>query len=243
MITQAVILAGGEGTRLRPLTLTTPKPMIPILGKPFVEYMVRVFKEKGATEIIFLVGYLKEQIMDYFGNGSRFGLVMKYGVGKVEDDTGTRLRNAKDLLNENFLLIFGDVYWPYIDLKEMSDAFFASGKSVMMVAHENSEGKGAEGYKNNIMIDEKTGETRFVVPHTDDPKFQWSEVGVTLVNRKAIERIDKNENVNWNKVTLPDVSARNELGVWKTDKLPDTITSPKDVVAFEEKIRWGVQKG
>src|SRR3989338_609507 len=107
-IRQAVILAGGEGTRLRPLTLITPKPLIKIHGKPFAEYLIELLKKNGIQKIIFLTGYLAEQFPEVLGNGSRWGLSIRYSKSNTKDDTGERLRKAKDLLNEQFLLLYGD---------------------------------------------------------------------------------------------------------------------------------------
>ena len=80
-IKQAVILAGGMGTRLKPITDTLPKPMIPMNGKPFLEHLVKMLKEEGITEIVLLLGYLPQKVQEYFGDGSNFGLKIKYLSG------------------------------------------------------------------------------------------------------------------------------------------------------------------
>ena len=73
-VNQAVILAGGLGTRLRPITDTIPKPMVPIHGKPFLEYLLELLKENGIKEVVLCLGYLPEKITEYFGDGSKFGI-------------------------------------------------------------------------------------------------------------------------------------------------------------------------
>ena len=70
---QAVILAGGRGTRLKPLTDTRPKPMIEFHGKPFLEYLIEMLREQGFERVLLLLGYLPEVVQDHFGDGSRFG--------------------------------------------------------------------------------------------------------------------------------------------------------------------------
>ena len=87
-IKQAVILAGGRGERLKPITDTIPKPMVPINGKPFLEYLVELLKENGIEEIVMLLGYLPDKITEYFGDGSKFGVRIRYSVGAVEDEGG-----------------------------------------------------------------------------------------------------------------------------------------------------------
>src|SRR3989344_8206629 len=127
-IRQAVILAGGQGTRLRPLTLTTPKPLIPVLGKPFVQYMVEHLAKNGIEEVVFLTGYLAEQFPAYFGD-SRWGVTFKYSVSPIEAESGTRLLNARELLDDTFFLLYADNFWP-VPTQEMLRFHFDQGKLV-----------------------------------------------------------------------------------------------------------------
>ena len=82
-IQQAVILAGGRGTRLRPFSDTTPKAMYPFEGKPFLEHLIEQIKSFGIRDILLLLGYLPEKIMDYFGDGSALGVHIQYQVTPV----------------------------------------------------------------------------------------------------------------------------------------------------------------
>lgn len=81
-IRQAVILAGGEGIRLRPLTDGVPKPMVLVNNRPFLEYLVDMLKENGIDEVVLLLGYLPEKITQHFGDGSNFGIGIEYSIGK-----------------------------------------------------------------------------------------------------------------------------------------------------------------
>ncbi|MAG08064.1 nucleotidyltransferase [Candidatus Woesearchaeota archaeon] len=105
---KAVVLVGGKGTRLRPITYEIPKALIPISGKTVTEYLLDLFKKFGVKEIILAVGYMKEKVMEYFGDGSRFGVNIKY----IEEDdplgTAGPLRLGKHLLNETFIVSNGD---------------------------------------------------------------------------------------------------------------------------------------
>ena len=95
---QAVILCGGLGSRLRPYTLSNPKPMILCNEKPFIWYLMNQMSEKGISNFILLTGYLSQKIKDYFGNGDSFGWRIEYSSGPLEWDTGRRLCEAKKLL-------------------------------------------------------------------------------------------------------------------------------------------------
>jgi mannose-1-phosphate guanylyltransferase / phosphomannomutase len=77
---KAVIMAGGSGTRLRPLTSHLPKPMVPLVNKPMAEHIVTLLKKHGFTDIIFTLHYLPQSIMEYFGDGSEFGVNIKYST-------------------------------------------------------------------------------------------------------------------------------------------------------------------
>ena len=146
---QAVILAGGQGTRLRPLTLTTPKPLIPVSGKPFVEHMVEHLAKNGIEEIVLLTGYLAEQFQEYFGN-SKWGVNFKYSESDLEAESGTRVRNAAHLLDEQFLLLYGDNFWP-IPVQNMEDFHIAHGKLITMGVF-NNDGTSEYGLENNVTV-------------------------------------------------------------------------------------------
>ncbi|MCK4416320.1 MAG: NTP transferase domain-containing protein, partial [Thermoplasmatales archaeon] len=112
-IKQAVILAGGLGTRLRPITDKIPKPMIEFHNKPFLEYILEMLKNNGIEEVVLLLGYLPDPIVEYFGDGTKFGIKIKYSIGTIEDKTGTRIRNAEELLDDHFMLMYCDNYLPF----------------------------------------------------------------------------------------------------------------------------------
>ena len=149
-IRQAVILAGGLGTRMRPLTNTTPKPMIPIHGKPFLAYLMELLKKNGIVDVVILVGYLHEQIEQYFGNGKNFGLAIRYSYNPVDADTGTRIKGATALLDKKFLLLYGDNYWP-LNLSELTKFYQERKKKASVVVFSNFD----KSTKNNMYVDQK----------------------------------------------------------------------------------------
>jgi mannose-1-phosphate guanylyltransferase/phosphomannomutase len=106
---KAVILAGGEGTRLRPLTSNQPKPMMPLVNRPMMEHIVRLLALHGFDDIVVTVAFLANQVRDYFGDGSDFGVRMRYATEETPLGTAGSVRNAIDELDETFLVISGDV--------------------------------------------------------------------------------------------------------------------------------------
>jgi mannose-1-phosphate guanylyltransferase/phosphomannomutase len=106
---KAVILAGGEGTRLRPLTSNQPKPMMPLVNRPMMEYVVTLLAKHGFDDVVVTVAYLANQIRDYFGDGSDFGIRMRYATEESPLGTAGSVRNASAELDDTFLVISGDV--------------------------------------------------------------------------------------------------------------------------------------
>src|SRR5215472_18276737 len=110
---KAVVMAGGEGSRLRPLTVKRPKPMVPIVGKPVMEHILNLLKRHGITEVVVTVQYLASNIEDYFGNGSQLGMRITYSREDVPLGTAGSVKNAEELLTEPFLVISGDALTDY----------------------------------------------------------------------------------------------------------------------------------
>ena len=106
---KAVIMAGGEGTRLRPLTSTQPKPMMPIANRPMMEHIVQLLKRHGFDDIVVTVAFQANAIRTYFGDGSEFGVRMVYATEENPLGTAGSVRNAMAELDEPFLVISGDV--------------------------------------------------------------------------------------------------------------------------------------
>lgn len=115
---KAIIIAGGLGTRLRPLTEKVPKPMLDYKGKPLLEHLIEELKRNGILEIILCTGYFSEKIEQYFGDGSKFGLKILYSKEESELGTGGALKLASKFLKEDetFLVVYGDLYLK-MDLK------------------------------------------------------------------------------------------------------------------------------
>jgi len=116
---KGIIIAGGLGTRLRPLTYQRPKPLVPVANRPFLEYQVALLRKHGITDIVFATNYMAEQIEGHFGNGSRFGVKMQYAVEHEPLGTGGAIRNAAQLIPNSPVVVFnGDVLMDF-DLREI----------------------------------------------------------------------------------------------------------------------------
>lgn len=115
---KAVILAGGKGTRLRPITYEIPKALIPVQGKTITEHLLDLFKKYGIKEVVIAIGYMKEKIKDYLGDGSKFGVNITYVEEKKPLGTAGPIKAAKRILTETFVASNGDEL-KNIDIPEM----------------------------------------------------------------------------------------------------------------------------
>src|SRR5256886_3148619 len=105
---KAVVMAGGEGSRLRPLTSGVPKPLVPVVGKPVMEHILRLLRKLGITDVVVTLQYLGSAIRDYFGDGSDFGVDITYVVEDAPLGTAGSVKNAQEYLTEPFIVISGD---------------------------------------------------------------------------------------------------------------------------------------
>ena len=123
---QAVIIAGGKGTRMRPLTYSNPKPMLPLLERPFLDWMVDRCKQVGISDILINIHYQAEQIQDYFGDGSRHGVQIRYVEEKEPLDTAGSMKLAEPYFTGDPLLVFNADILTDLDLASLIDAHKSS---------------------------------------------------------------------------------------------------------------------
>ena len=173
---QAVLLCGGRGERLRPLTDQLPKPMVDVNGVPFMEHLMRQLSIAGLERFLLLTGYLGEQIKEYFGDGRRFGWAIEYSHGTVDWPTGRRLIEAGPLLDPMFLLTYADNY-AQIDLSVAIEVWQKLDPTVAVHMARKSPG--------NLLVDE----TGLVISYDCDRKMSGMthvDVGYGLANRDKL---------------------------------------------------------
>ena len=132
---KAVILAGGEGMRLRPLTARRPKPMVKILGKPVLEHTLALLKKAGVTEVCMTLGYLPEEIRGYFGDGSDRGMRIETRVETRPLGTAGAVKACADFLGtEDFFVLSGDAVCDF-DLRALAARYRATGAAAGLVLY------------------------------------------------------------------------------------------------------------
>jgi mannose-1-phosphate guanylyltransferase/phosphomannomutase len=117
---KAVVMAGGEGTRLRPLTSNQPKPMVPVVGRPCMEHIVELVKQHGISDVVATLAYMPQIISGYFGGGSHLGIELDYSIEEVPAGTAGSVKLCQHYLDETFLVLSGDALTD-IDLSAVVD--------------------------------------------------------------------------------------------------------------------------
>ena len=228
--TQVVILAGGLGTRLQPVTAQIPKPMVPVAGVPYLEHQLRLLAEQGLSDVVLLTGYLGEQIEDYFDNGSRLGLSLRYSREPTPLGTGGALRDARQLLADEFIVIYGDSYLPmeYATVVERLRSCNASGALVLY--HDPT---GETDVPGNVAIDEQGFVVRYDKSGANDPALRFIEAGVLALRRSVIELMPKTGAVSLEQQIFPKLIERRALvGLPTTQRFYD-IGTPDRLRAIE----------
>lgn len=153
---KAVVLAAGEGSRLKPFTATRPKVMIPVGNKPILEYVINALQESGIIDIILVVGYKREKIMDYFGDGHKWGVNITYVEQFQQLGTAHALRQASHLIKDHFLVINGDTVIDASAIKEIIK-YKVGDATMLTVSVDKAQAYGVVQTQNNLVkgIEEK----------------------------------------------------------------------------------------
>jgi MurNAc alpha-1-phosphate uridylyltransferase len=178
---QCVILAGGRGTRLGPLTEDRPKALVDVAGRPFLEYQLELLRAGGVSEIVLCVGYLGSVVERTIGDGSRLGLSIRYSYDGAEPlGTAGAVRNALPMLGERFLVTYGDTLLT-VDYSAVAQAHASAGLPALMTVLEN---------ENSYAPSNAVVEGGLVVAYSKDPPPQnarWIDYGLLSFDRAAIE--------------------------------------------------------
>lgn len=219
---QAVILAGGQGTRLKSVTTEIPKPMLPIGDKPLLEHQVDLLKSHGITEIIILVNHLKESIQNHFKNGERFGVKISYYEETVPLGTVGGVKAIEDKITGDFILVYGDVMFS-MDLNRLSDFHRAKKSDCTLVVHPNDH-----PYDSDLVeIDHTSRVTAFhSKPHQSGHYYRnLVNAGVYLFSKNIFQFLTENKKADFGKDIFPVVFNKlNMFGYNTSEYLKDMGT-------------------
>ena len=184
---QAVILAGGRGTRMLPYTEARPKTMIEFHGKPFLEYVVEMLRDQGLNRFLMLLGYLPEVIQKHFGDGSRWGVEIDYSVSDPDTLTSRRIQLAQHLIDPCFLLMYCDNYWP-MQMGKMWDKFVAADVPAMITVYSNKD----KFSKDSVLIGED-GRVKVFDRSRKTPGLSGVEISYAILRREVLDLLPQQE--------------------------------------------------
>jgi UDP-N-acetylglucosamine diphosphorylase/glucosamine-1-phosphate N-acetyltransferase len=166
---KAVILAAGEGSRMRPLTYTRPKVMLPVANKPILEHLLIEVREAGITDFIFVVGYYDEQVRRYFGNGNRWSVNINYSLQRRQMGTADAVRAVKDMVDGNFLVMNGDIIVRHNDVKRLIEK---DDNAVSVIEVKDPKGLG--------VIETRNGHVLRIYEKVEKPPTNLANAGLYL---------------------------------------------------------------
>ncbi len=228
MIEQCVILAGGKGERLRPLTDSVPKPMAPVNGIPFLDYLLYSMVKSGIRRFLILVGYKSEIIVSRYTN--TVGIDIQFSLGSPDEMTGDRIINAYDRLDDVFLLVYGDNYWP-VELSHMWDNYQKLKVGLTTTVFSNIDGTGEYGMYNNIVVG-KSGNVLKYDKLRQTKEANGVDIGYFLIRKTELENSISGP-ISFEEHILPIVIAKNELGAYVTNRQYYFITNYSTLNTFE----------
>lgn len=230
---QAVILAGGLGKRLKPLTEQIPKVLAPVNGRPFLQHLLELLRNQKIDDIILCTGYLGKQVRDLFGNGEDIGLNIRYSEEKEGLlGTGGALKQAQYLLDEHFFVINGDTYLP-INYIEIAGTFFERGKKALMVVYDNREDTGV---KNNVALDDDLMVIKYDKEGSNS-SLKYVEAGVLALKQEALDVIKEGCSVSLEKGLYPTLIQQNQLAAYVTEQKFHDIGTLDQKKTFEEFLK------
>ncbi|WP_407379901.1 bifunctional sugar-1-phosphate nucleotidylyltransferase/acetyltransferase [Methanobrevibacter sp.] len=218
---KAIILGAGEGSRMRPLTLTKPKTMLPVAGKPIIQYNIEALKDNGITDILLIVRYKEEIVRDYFGDGSKFGVNITYKTQKDFLGTANAISYGEDFIEDSLLVLNGDIILDDEIIHDIIKKYEDLKPDTLMVLTEVDD-PSAFG-----VVEIEDGNIKSIVekPKKEDAPSNLVNTGIYVFNKDIFEKIERTE-----------ISERGEYEI--TDSVSIQIDEGKNVLGHKTDKDW-----
>lgn len=223
---QLVILCGGLATRLRPLTEKIPKSMVMVKDKPFLWYQLELVKKHQIRDIVLCVGYLADQIKDYFKEGGEIGMNIRYSEEKEPLGTAGALKNAEPLLDNEFLVMNGDSYLMF-DYTNIIKCFKKSNKLALMVIYKNYNDYDVS----NVSIDNDL--VKSYNRKTQTPEMIYIDAGLYVFKKEVLKLIPNNTKIMLDD-TFVELIEQKQLFAYETYQRFYEIGSVSGLKEFEQ---------
>ena len=210
---QAVIFAGGRGTRLGKLTDHRPKPMVEFHGRPFLSYLIEMLRDQGFDRVLLLLGYRADVVVDHYRDGHDLGVDLTYDITEPEHETSYRFQHAQSraLLDECFLLLYCDNYWP-MRFDDMWAAFRDRDVAAQVTVYSN-----LDGYTRDRVRVGADGLVEAFDRERTQPGLQGTEIGFALVWRDRVADLVPRLPMPFEAGVYPELVHRRQLGAYCTD--------------------------
>ena len=234
---KVIIMAGGKGTRISSVKADVPKPMIPIMGKPILEYQIECLKREGQTDIILVIGHLGESISKYFGDGSKFGVNIKYIIEEQPLGTAGALFLLKEKLTEDFLLLNGDIIFD-IDIERFYKFHKEKDALVTLFTHPNNH-----PYDSGIIVADANGCVENWM-HKEDKRLWYQNrvnAGIHMFSSKIFENglFQELKKLDLDRDVLKPLIVSNQLYVYDSPEYVKDMGTPERFYEVSEDIRTG----
>ena len=236
----AVIMAGGKGSRLRSITNDEiPKPMVPVDGKPLLEYQVEKLKTYGIKKIVMIVGHLGEKIVDHFKDGKNFGVEIDYIFEKEPLGTAGAFYYLKDKIDaKDFMLVFGDVFFD-MDFDRMEDFHFKNSALTTLLAHPNGH-----PYDSDLIQTDDTGRViGFDSKH--NVRDYWYDnmvnAGMYIINKRLLDLVKEPVKTDFEKDILANqVKLGANIYAYHTPEYVKDVGTVDRINATVEELKSGL---
>lgn len=232
---QAVIMAGGKGTRIRQINSEVPKPMISVLDKPILQYQIECLARQGVKDIILVIGYLGESIKKYFEDGAKFGVHIEYIYEETPLGTAGALFFLKDKIKEDFLLLCGDLIFD-IDVNRFYSAHKKYGALVTLFTHPNSH-----PYDSGIIIADSDGKVSGWLHKEDERKWYRNRVnaGLHFISPEILSRFCSLQKLDLDRDVLKPLIDEGELYVYDSPEYVKDMGTPDRYYSVIQDIQTG----
>lgn len=232
---KAVIMAGGKGTRIASVNSDVPKPMIPIDGKPILEYQINALASQGCTDIVLVIGHLGHVIRDYFADGSKWNVNLTYVEESTPLGTAGALYYLKDKIDSDFLLLNGDVIFD-IDIKRFLSYHVAQGTVATILTHPNSH-----PYDSGIIVADQDGRATNWL-HKEDPRTWYRNrvnAGLHMLSHRIFAYFPDLQKRDLDRDILKPLIAQRELSIYDSPEYIKDMGTPDRYYSVIEDIHTG----
>lgn len=232
---KVVIMAGGKGTRIASVNSEVPKPMIPINGKPILEYQIETLKRQQYTDIILIIGHMGNVISDYFGSGEKWGVNIQYIVEEKPLGTAGALYFLKDTIKQDFLLLNGDIIFD-VNINRFLSYHQKQNSIATILTHPNNH-----PYDSGIIVADKDGFVENWL-HKEDERLWYKNrvnAGLHMLSPKIFDCFVELKKTDLDRDILKPLIAKHELSIYDSPEYIKDMGTPDRYYSVIEDIEKG----